>query len=153
MIDYFLTDQSTLMQGWIIFWLLCTFIYQMIRLCHQKWTGATLPAWCQGCDQLQPSASMKFTEIGLYRCGVCRDPDRVIHPKHSTDIADNLSCTCLTCRSRVKMQALGRGCTNCHCPASYEAYGRYWCEQCMNAHHTQKTHASAIHIKTGTGYK
>lgn len=28
-------------------------------------------AWCQGCDQLQPSACFRWNSIGLYRCGNC----------------------------------------------------------------------------------
>lgn len=34
-------------------------------------------AWCQGCDEIQPVLSMRFTEIGLYRCSVCRAPKDV----------------------------------------------------------------------------
>lgn len=30
---------------------------------------------------LQPTASMRFTEIGLYRCGVCREPEKIITPR------------------------------------------------------------------------
>lgn len=30
-------------------------------------------SWCQGCDQLQPSACFRWTQIGLFRCGNCRE--------------------------------------------------------------------------------
>lgn len=32
--------------------------------------------WCQGCDHVQPSTSMRFTDSGLYWCSVCRADER-----------------------------------------------------------------------------
>lgn len=34
--------------------------------------------WCQGCDELQPSACMRWNSIGLYRCNICRDEPKLL---------------------------------------------------------------------------
>lgn len=44
--------------------------------------------WCQGCDHVQPSTSMRFTDSGLYWCGPCRKAlEPVEEPKPALEVA------------------------------------------------------------------
>lgn len=173
------------LQVWMLLYLpLAVIFYTIKHICKASahwYRGGTTPTWCSGCDMLQPTASMRFTEIGLYRCGVCREPEKVIAdkrqipqkrlshaaqimkdhdngrcqekwtecficetvraPKHSSDIADNLNCTCIECRmpeDRHAMRELARAhngwqCSNCNHKASHYQYGKRWCDRCMQA--------------------
>lgn len=93
------------------------------------------PAWCQGCDQLQPTASMRFTKIGLYRCGLCREEPKLLDQAknaHTDNWAASLdrwgttTCQCPACKNTTQK------CSQCG-KASDLIAGRFpWCNKCYD---------------------
>src|SRR5687767_4273079 len=64
--------------------------YLLYRVLPEDWFEVK-QAWCQGCDLVQPVASMRFTEIGLYRCDICRTPPKVVKQGVLEKVADKLA--------------------------------------------------------------
>ena len=38
-------------------------------------------SWCDGCNELKPTSQMAFTEVGLYRCALCRGVKEEVSPQ------------------------------------------------------------------------
>lgn len=49
-------------------------IYYVCAWSHDWYRRGIKRAWCMYCDELQPSADMHWTPLGLYQCGVCMRP-------------------------------------------------------------------------------